>query len=172
MTKTCSKCSVLKPSEEFTKGQGWCKPCYNTWRRARNAEDPGCTARWAADYRARHPEKVKATVLKYREENRELMLKRTREWREKNKPHDAQRQRERNARRIKATPAWADPRYIAMFYEMAREATERTGILHHVDHIVPLRSKVVCGLHCEDNLQVLPAVDNWKKRNLHWPDMP
>jgi hypothetical protein len=170
--KTCPKCETDKPLEMFTKGQSYCKICYNTWRRARNAKDPGCTARWSAEYRERHPEKVKASIIKYRDENRELMLERTRAWRAGHKPYDAQRQRERNARRIKATPAWADQRYIGMFYEMAREATETTGVLHHVDHIVPLRSKLVCGLHCEDNLQVLPAVDNWKKRNLHWPDMP
>ena len=170
--KKCPRCETEKTLDMFTKGQSYCKSCYNSWRRAKNAEKGDKVAKYHAEWRLNNPELYKATAEKYRSKNRELMLSRTREWRERNKPYDAQRQRERNARRIKATPKWADQRYIAMFYEMAREATELTGILHHVDHIVPLRSQLVCGLHCEDNLQVLPAVENWKKRNLHWPDMP
>jgi hypothetical protein len=43
---------------------------------------------------------------------------------------------------------------------------------HDVDHIVPLTSKFVCGLHCEANLQYLPSRVNQSKKNRYWPDMP
>lgn len=41
----------------------------------------------------------------------------------------------------------------------------------HVDHIVPLQSNWVCGLHCEANLRVIPGAENESKRNFWWPQM-
>ncbi len=41
-----------------------------------------------------------------------------------------------------------------------------------IDHIVPLKSKIVCGLHCLENLQYLPSAENQAKKNYFWPDMP
>jgi hypothetical protein len=40
-----------------------------------------------------------------------------------------------------------------------------TGIKHHIDHVVPLRGKNVCGLHVWNNLAVIPMTDNLKKGN-------
>jgi hypothetical protein len=41
-----------------------------------------------------------------------------------------------------------------------------------VDHIVPLQSDIVCGLHNEFNLTVITKKANSEKRNYFWPDMP
>lgn len=90
-----------------------------------------------------------------------------------NKPYmHRARWAKRYAAKLQATPAWADDRYIRLFYEMAAADTILTGIEHQVDHIVPLQSDIVCGLHWEQNLQVLPAADNLSKSNRWWPDMP
>jgi hypothetical protein len=72
----------------------------------------------------------------------------------------------RRATKLKATPKWADMDKIKQIYIKASTCG------HHVDHIVPLRSKFVCGLHCEANLQILEPSINMSKGNRWWPDMP
>lgn len=64
-----------------------------------------------------------------------------------------------------ACPPWADLEAIDKIYSEAKRLSRETGIKHHVDHIYPLQSKVMCGLHIAMNLQVLPDVVNWKKHN-------
>lgn len=53
-------------------------------------------------------------------------------------------------------PVWADLAEIARIY-----ANCPAG--HHVDHIVPLFGKLVCGLHVPENLQYLTAAENFSK---------
>lgn len=75
----------------------------------------------------------------------------------------------RRAARINATPAWADGVKMLAIYAECRRISISTGVVHHVDHIVPLESDLVCGLHCEANLQILTGAENLKKHNKHWP---
>lgn len=70
-----------------------------------------------------------------------------------------------------ATPAWATAVKIKAIYRSARDISLATGTVHHADHVVPLQSELVCGLHNEFNLMVIPAGPNLSKGNRHWPDM-
>lgn len=89
-------------------------------------------------------------------------------------PPDVGPNRVKKLRRIRtinrATPPWADKREIAKIYAAARVLTEQTGKPWHVDHAVPLRHPLVCGLHCEANLQLLPSDFNVAKGNQWSPD--
>lgn len=64
-----------------------------------------------------------------------------------------------------ATPTWANREAMLAIYRERDARVAATGIPHDVDHIVPLVSRVVCGLHCEFNLRVITATENRKKSN-------
>ena len=110
--------------------------------RAWRLANPGKDAAYGAAYKRQNPDKSAASTAR------------------------------RRAAKARATPLWANIEAINAIYNKTQSCTEMTGIPCHVDHIVPLRSKIVCGLHCEDNLQILPGADNTSKGNRHWPDMP
>lgn len=64
----------------------------------------------------------------------------------------------RRQRRLKqATPQWADMAAIQAVYREAATISESTGIKHHVDHVIPIQGKTVCGLHVHYNLRVIPG---------------
>ena len=60
---------------------------------------------------------------------------------------------------------WKNIEEIRKIYKNCREMTKQTGILHEVDHIVPLHGKNVCGLHVEYNLQIITSKQNRIKSN-------
>jgi hypothetical protein len=78
----------------------------------------------------------------------------------------------RRASQLSATPAWRNVFFMREAYSLAALRTRLTGFRWEVDHIVPLRSRAVCGLHAETNLRVIPKTVNAKKHNTHWPHMP
>jgi hypothetical protein len=80
----------------------------------------------------------------------------------------------RRAAKLQATPSWADTAAIKAIYEQALFMSKVLGEKQHVDHIYPLISDEVCGLHVAANLQILSATDNIKKSNKLLPmyEMP
>lgn len=72
--------------------------------------------------------------------------------------------------RILATVPCADFVEIRKVYREADRLTQRTGVKHNVDHIVPLNHPRVCGLHVHWNLRAIPAGPNMAKSNYWCPE--
>lgn len=115
--------------------------------RSENSEKVNERARM---YRASKPKRAAIAVKKWASQNRDVV--------------NALRANYRAAKR-NAKPAWANSFFIAEAYSLARLREKVCGGRWQVDHIVPLVSKVVCGLHVENNLQVIPAQMNIRKSN-------
>jgi hypothetical protein len=123
----------------------------------------------------------------YWDENQEYIRKKNNEYRAANK--DKHNQSSNNCkrnnpgkyitlvlrRRLKkkqAIPGWFNEAEVKKVYKQCRELTTLTGIEHELDHIVPLVSPYVCGLHWHGNMQILTKTENRRKNNNYWPDMP
>ncbi len=72
---------------------------------------------------------------------------------------------DRRAVHRNACPAWADIEAIKHIYTTAKELTNSTGTKYEVDHVIPVKHPLVCGLHVENNLQIIPENENRVKSN-------
>jgi len=178
-----------------------CKSCRSAANRARKDADPeryAATKRawheanrdsqllknkaWRETNKERHLASVKA----WQTDNQERIAIARRKWRKENKHRHANTHKNwcganpdlirayaaaRRAMKLQATPSWANRDAIIEYYEDAVRLSAETGYAWHVDHIVPLKSKFVCGLHCEANLRVIPSIENQMKNNRWWPHM-
>jgi len=77
----------------------------------------------------------------------------------------------RYRRIIEATPLWVDLSAIEQL-EICRDVMNKLYPQEspwHIDHIVPLQNKLVCGLHWHANMHLLPAIANFSKGNRFCP---
>jgi hypothetical protein len=91
-----------------------------------------------------------------------------RKWKEKNPAKVTANIGKYRASKSSAMPKWLTSEHIAQIeavYLQAKIYTVVTGVPYHVDHIIPIRSDLVCGLHVPWNLQVLKGEDNMRKSN-------
>lgn len=121
------------------------------------------------DWKLRNKDLVKNYMVEYREINKDRISEINKLWVENNKERVREYKNYINAQRRAnkkcAFVKWANHKKIKDLYKKARELTLLTGIPHHVDHIVPLCSPIVSGLHCEQNLRIIPYCENISKGN-------
>lgn len=134
--------------------------------RARNRRNPEARKIARDRHKKNNPEKYKAVIAAWVEANKEAILARRKEYRKQNLARYAAHAANRRSAKINATPAWADLEKIADMYQLAASQ----GLT--VDHIVPLQSGLVCGLHWHGNMELISMKENIAKGNRHWPDMP
>lgn len=190
--KTCNTCRQEKGLDAFYKrSDGYkdiyrsdCKECLANKAAKKYAADPEKFLSMGKRWRTLNPEQEKVRGKRRRKLNRIEENRRVREWTKQN-PENVklaqQRYRARfpeklayicalrKARLKKATPKWLSKKHkkqILAFYAAAQELSKKTGIPHHVDHMVPMAGREVMGFHVPWNLRVIPASENLRKSNL------
>ena len=86
----------------------------------------------------------------------------------RNKSEYAARKAKYRACKLQASPPWLTPQQlhnISNLYRLCGKINDQTGKPHHVDHVVPLQGKNICGLHVPWNLAIIPASMNLAKSN-------
>lgn len=177
--RRCRKCNEEKPLTGFSRNKsradGLCTHCKACMRKAADewcAKNKERVAEMNARYYQRNAEKHQVKTKAWVEKNQDRRRQITRESAKKNYSSEIAciKAKDRAVKIAGSTPVWADHGIISDMYKLASIYT-KAGYKAHVDHIVPLKSKAVCGLHTHDNLTVLPATANISKGNRHWPDM-
>lgn len=189
--KKCARCASFKPMSEFGRNRQWvgsyCRDCRNALTRAWKKSNPEKVNADCRAWRKANPEKHRAMTRAWREKNMEKFSALVRAWSalnpdrrrmsvskyaKNNMPMVLARNKLYQQRKRRAVPSWANTFFMEEAYALAQLRTRVLGYEWEVDHIVPLRSPIVCGLHTHDNLQVIPARLNYLKSNRYWPDMP
>jgi hypothetical protein len=123
-------------------------------------------------YKNRHSSATYHNVKKHDAEYIQRMYEAKREYVQNNKDKYAKWVADYRFKKYRAAANHTefDALVVAEAYNLAKLRASCTGIKWHVDHIVPVRSASVCGLHNAFNLQVIPAADNLRKGNTFDPD--
>lgn len=118
-----------------------------------------------SEWRSLNQEHVRNYAAQYYIDNKEVYQTRSKEHRTQNAGIYAAYSAKRYLHQKRALAPWADLNAIQKIYEACRQLSIDTGVDHEVDHIVPINGENVCGLHVENNLQILTATENRAKSN-------
>jgi hypothetical protein len=181
--KPCCTCKVNLPLEDFYNDKSSkdgktvkCKVCtklYSNQYKAKHKED---ISAYSKEYNRKHYQENREARLEWQKEYRLENLDERREYDRKqskvyysnNKDAAMEKSARRRAIKAQAMPPWVDETHLKRLrsiYKTCKNVSERTGKVHHVDHIVPLKGDNICGLHVWWNLRIIPARMNLSKGN-------
>lgn len=173
--KKCYACKIAKEYNHFYKCKsmkdgyaGTCKECMKLYaqsdkcrkkRKSRDLQNRKNLNEYQRYYNKTHRELLNKIQKKYYYKYWNLNRKRINQYHNSDKRRGANNAKAAKRRAILAVCSFSNfKKEIRSIYEKCPEG-------FHVDHIVPLNSENVCGLHVPWNLQYLPALDNLKKSN-------
>lgn len=152
---TCTECQKIEWAKDYDKRRE-----YFTEYNNRTAVKEG-KHKWYEENKQAVIDRAKTTPLCKRREYQKT-------WKENNVVWCRADAKSRRRKHREATPKWitqAQKREIREIYKIAITMTKTTGEQYVVDHIVPLRSEIVCGLHVPWNLRVITQAENLEKSN-------
>lgn len=144
----------------------------------------------AKAFRNRHPERVKASMDAWRQSNKDKIKIYTAQYYMENRDeildkkavfHSLNRSTRNRAKAVARSKAFgvnvmlteAERAAVDSIYREAEILSGITGIPHQVDHVIPLSSDFLPGVHSPCNLQVVTANYNKRKRsNVDFNDYP
>ena len=118
--------------------------------------------RWKDANKAR----IKNTKKEWDTANKEYVKAYSARYNKKN-PHQSGKSSVMTRTNKKGVPKWYDieKELIRALYLKRDRLTKSTGLEHNIDHIVPICSDDVCGLHTLANLRIISEEENLNKSN-------
>ena len=175
----CIKCKKSRTLEWMQNNPEKCRNQKKLWVIKNPEKAQSYSDRWRLEnreknrekhnlYRSNNQEKERARHAKWYSQNLEKMREINARWYVENRGIAKARSARRRARKISSMPSWdADLTDFAMAEasDLARRREIVTGFVWHVDHMIPMQARNVCGLHVWSNLQVIPERTNLRKNN-------
>lgn len=160
----CVQCEAEKSARYYRESTEKALAAQKKWRDKNKVQ----LANRQKRYRTENAEKIAESLRQWREVNKDRVADTKKQWVENNRGKKNASLSKRHAAKLNRSPIWLsedDLWVIEEAYNLAKIRQQATGIVWHVDHIVPLQGKSVSGLHVPWNLQVIPAVENMSKGN-------
>jgi hypothetical protein len=183
--RRCGKCKQNKPLHAFNKSKTgsngyyfYCRGCASEVRKLWYTKNKTKRIRQTKEYASKNSEKYKILKHRWYENNKTYFRAHCANYEKKNpelrksiakkyysSPRGLAKARnqtaKRRARKLRATPPWLTSTHLKEIEAIYKNCPKG----FHVDHIVPLQGKNVCGLHVPWNLNIVSAKENLTKGN-------
>jgi hypothetical protein len=171
--KPCKKCGSLIRKIKTKRCVACHKVLQASWYKNNKQQHDARTVQWrknnpdtVLEYSRNYHENNKERSREYYKINKSKINVQSSLWKTQNKDKVVAYTAKGRARKLRANPYPEFNWVNKFFYQEAKTLEQITGYKWHVDHIVPLQGKTVCGLHVPWNLQTIPANDNLSKSNI------